>query len=67
VSTPLGLPLRVFVRLGAKNGLEVWSADARLLYVFPADLGMEVSLLLPTDESLCIRVRQYDRGQRPAD
>ena len=67
VWTPRSLPLRVDIRLGAKNGLDVWSAATRLLEVGLADLGIHVSLLLPTDETLSIRVRQYERGQRAAD
>jgi hypothetical protein len=67
VWTPLSLPLHVFIRLGAKNGLKVWSVKTRLLEVGLADYGIQVSLLLPTEEVLRIRVEQRGYRNRAAE
>ena len=62
VWTPRSLPLQISVTLGAKNGVQVWTAETRLLEVGLADVGIHVSLLLPTDETLTVEVREriYD-------
>ena len=65
--TPGSLPLRVSVTLGAKNGLDVWSAGTRLLELRPADTWLDVSLLLPTEEVLRIRVEERSYGARRAE
>src|SRR5689334_19091102 len=56
--TPLSLPLRISITLGAKNRLQIWTADTRLLDVGLADTSIIVSLLLPTDERLDVRVEE---------
>jgi hypothetical protein len=65
--TPLSLPLRINVTLGAKNGLQIWTADTRLLDVGLVDCSIVVSLLLPTDEKLDVRVEERRYGERRAD
>jgi hypothetical protein len=65
--TPLSLPLRISITLGAKNGLQIWTADTRLLEVGLVDCSIIVSLLLPTDERLDVRVEERWYGERRAD
>ena len=65
--TPLSLPLRNSITLGAKNGLQIWTADTRLLEVGLVDCSIAVSLLLPTDEKLDVRVEERRYGERRAD
>src|SRR5260221_12290225 len=65
--TPLSLPLRISITLGAKNELQVWTADTRLLEVGLVDCSIIVSLLLPTDERLDVRVEERWYGDRRAD
>jgi hypothetical protein len=65
--TPLSLPLRIEITLGLKNGLQVWSESTRLLDVRAADVGIDVSLLLPTDEVLWVRVEERRYGSRDVD
>lgn len=60
--TPLSLPLWISITLGAKNDLQIWSADTRLLEVELVDCGIAVSLLLPTDEKLNVRVEERRYG-----
>src|SRR6516225_7268084 len=48
--TPLSLPLRISITLGAKNGLQIWTANSCMLKVELADPSLQVSLLLPTEE-----------------
>jgi hypothetical protein len=62
--TPLSLPLRISVTLGAKNGLQIWTAGTRLLDVGLVDCSITVSLLLPTDEKLDVRVEERWYGDR---
>jgi hypothetical protein len=65
--TPLSLPLRISITLGAKNGLLVWTADTRLLEVGLVDCSIIVTLLLPTDEKLDVRVEERLYAERRAD
>ena len=65
--TPRSLPLRISITLGAKNGLQVWSVETPLLEIGPVDAGVTVSLVLPTDETLDIRVEQRRYAARPDD
>ncbi len=65
--TPLSLPLRISVTVGAKNSLQVWTADTRLLEVGLVDCSITTSLLLPTDEILDVRVEERWYGDRRAD
>jgi hypothetical protein len=65
--TPLSLPLRIAITLGAKNGLQIWTADTRLLEVGLVDCSIIVTLLLPTDERLDVRVEERWYAERRAD
>ncbi len=65
--TPLSLPLRISITLGAKNGLQIWTADTQLFDVGLVDCSVIVSLLLPTDEKLDVRVEERWYGGRRAD
>jgi hypothetical protein len=65
--TPLSLPLRISVTLGAKNSLQIWTADTRLLEVGLVDCSIIVSLLLPTDERLDVRVEERSYAERRAN
>ena len=56
--TPLSIPLRVSIALGARNGLQVWSADVKLLDVAMTDMGLDASLRLPSDEVVRVSLEQ---------
>jgi hypothetical protein len=57
ISTPVGLPLRFFVRLGPTGDtLRIQTAGTDLLYVALGSLGGEVGLLLSTEEWLRISI-----------
>jgi hypothetical protein len=59
--TPLSIPLVVTATLGAKNGLQIWSVKTKLLEVGLADMRIDVSLRLPSEEVLHARIEQRSR------
>ena len=67
VWTPRSLSLFISITLGAKNGLDVWTADTRPLQVHHADVWTDVSLLLPTEEVLRVRVEERRYGALRAE
>lgn len=67
VWTPLSLPLRVSVHAGYKSGLQVWTAQTKLVQAAVPSPLVEVELLLPSDEMLYISVRHAIAGDQDTD
>ena len=58
LSTPLGLPLRIFAVIGCKDCIVVKTADTTLLNFMPAASGAGFELWLPTEECLYVYISQ---------